>query len=734
MENKNPHSKNFDLAKQEADNAKIKAEQKSAIELVREVDKELDEYQAPFRKPWREQDNAYYGKQHKTGEDKKTVKNHIFKIIEGEVPILTDSQCGTQVNAENQARQGDADILNKAIKHVYQDQDLQLILPTLVRQSLISAPGFLYVYYNPDANGGDGKIEYKQLPWEYVKLDGNAQTIEQAERANIKIPTRRDRLARMWPEKRKEILEKKASSESQAQSHDSEGSETRDNSGSDDSGGGKPKRGSGKDIVNYLETWVKSFDLEDIPAEDTEAELVEERQELLQGNAPSVGKWENHKAHQEDHFGTRAELLAPLQLPGDTPFEQVAATVQQLLQSNPETQGLDQILLKVKIIDNHNESHSELLKLNPTSQREKYKDGWRVLKTCDDIVLYDGGNPDERNGIGHIPIVVVYCYKDDSIYGFSEIKNILDPQRSLNTVDWHEYENLKVNSNTGWKYDLESGVDPNSLTNAPGILIGHAKGTSVERLSPGTVSPQLERRRDTDAMAMEQISGVNEATQGNAGQGATSGVAIQKLQAQAIGRIRLKDRYLQSYSMKRLGTITAHLILIHWTDEKNLRLRADDGVIEDVVFDPVKMTDLGYTFEIAEGSMAGIDKDALNGFFKELLAGQHITYEEFLLVADFPKKALLLSKLKERIEKDQSAQKLQSQLQELQQQNITLKGLVNPGLVSAGDEKNLFDQAAKQALLNQLMQQAQAESQAQEQEINGNSGVDNGQPVNQGNM
>ena len=111
-----------------------------------------------------------------------------------------------------------------------------------------------------------------------------------------------------------------------------------------------------------------------------------------------------------------------------------------------------------------------------------------------------------------------------------------------------------------------------------------------------------------------------------------------------------------------------------------------------------------------------------------LLDKQHITFEDFLVVADFPKKELLLSKVKERMEQEQTLQQVQAQLQELQNQNIQLKGLIDSGLV-AGEEKKVFDVAAKQALLNQLMQHA-----APAPEMNGNPGAPQGQPENQGNM
>ena len=145
-----------------------KSQDDSVIKLVKKTKAELAKYRKTFEADWKIYDNAYYGKQHKTGEDRKTVKNHIFKIIEGEVPILTDSMPGTQVTASIQEKQEDADILNKAISFVYQDQNLPLLLPTLVRSSLQSAPGYLYAYYDSDANDGDGGIAYKQLPWKSV--------------------------------------------------------------------------------------------------------------------------------------------------------------------------------------------------------------------------------------------------------------------------------------------------------------------------------------------------------------------------------------------------------------------------------------------------------------------------------------------------------------------------------------------------------------------------------------
>lgn len=705
-------------------NDSLDVNKKEPIELVKEVQKELAEYRQPFEKEWREYDNAYYGKQHKTGESKKSVKNHIFKIIEGEVPILTDSMPGTQVDAELEQKQADAEILHKSIKYVYQDQNLPLILPTVVRSGLISAPGYIYAFYNPDAAGGEGKIEYRQLPWESVFLDGNAQTVEQSDRARIEIPMRRDAIARTWPEKREAILGTVSKSETTS-SVDSENFETRDISGSDESRG-KPQRHKAKDIVKYVETWVKSYDLEDIPQEETAEELQKERAQFTGGEVPNIGKWEDHDAHEADHVAFRAEVLAQLGLPGDAPFELVSQSIDQMLQANPEAQQLSSILLTVKMIDNHREEHAEMKKLNPSGQKPKFQDGWRLIKSVENVILYDGANPDQRDGVGHIPIVPFYGYKDDTIYGFGEVKNIIDPQRSLNDMDQREIEGLRVNGNSGWVVDHEAAVDSNQLTNEPGLVVQKKKGTEVRRLEPGQVSPQFERRKLLDAEFMEDASGINRESQGNMASSA-SGVAIQKLQTQAIGRIRLKDRYLQYYSMRRLAIITGQLIIVHWTSEKAFRLRTDDSQIEDVVFDPIKMADLGYSISISPGSMAGLDKDALNALYLQLfqVSGGAMTFEDLVMVMDFPKREMLLSKLRERAEQAQTLEQLQGEMQAIQQENASLLGLISPDILDS-EQKKVFEAARNQALFEK-MTQAQMQTQ-------GNPGAINGQPENQGNM
>lgn len=714
------------------ENKKPESMPSDALEVVKETKKELAAYRSQFEKQWKEYDDAYYGKQHKTGEDKKTVKNHIFKIIEQEIPILTDSMPGTQVTASREEDQAAADNLGKAIKYVYQDQNLQLLLPSLQRSALKSAPGYLYVTYNPDADGGDGKIEYRQLPWKSVFLDGNAQTIEQAEKARIEIPMRRDAVARMWPEKYEEIM--KIKGEDRLQDADDSDYEKRDVSkGEGDTGA--PRVHKAKDIVTYSETWVKSYELKDIEAEETAEQIAEERAQLSEGQAPDITKWENHDAHMADHEAQRGEYLAMVGLPPEATYEEAEAAVEQLIAANPQAEQIRSGLLILKIIDNHIEEHKELKKINPTGQEPKYEDGWRVIKSVENVVLYDGENPEED---GHIPLVPFYCYKDDTIYGFGEIKNLLGPQRTLNDMDWRELQSLKVTSNSGWVADLDSELTADQLTNEPGLVVLKKKGTEVRRLEPGQTSPQLQVRKESDQLAMESISGMNEQTMnGEMPTGNASGTMVQKVQTQAIGRIRLKGRTLEYYSMRRLALITASRIKNHWTQEKILRLRADDNSIEEVVYNPLETETLDYTVDVSPGSMAGVDKDALIGFYLALLNGGHIDFDMFLSATpEFPGKHTLIKKLKEKLEQQnqlaQVQQEAQAQIAQVQQENQAMQ-MQMAQMKSDGDAlKQVMLPHEKRLHQEMLRQKAIMSIEEQDQQELEQNGANHGQPENQG--
>ncbi len=144
--------------------------------------------------------------------------------------------------------------------------------------------------------------------------------------------------------------------------------------------------------------------------------------------------------------------------------------------------------------------------------------------------------------------------------------------------------------------------------------------------------------------------------------------------------------------------LVAANIMVFWSDERRMRLRSENGDIEEAIFDPIRMQDFGYSIEMAPGSMAGVDRDSLNQFYSNLLDKGHITVAQFLAVADFPKKDIL----RDMINQDQQ---VQGQIQQMQNQIILFKAVINPEMLTP-EEKQAFEQIKAQELQNQFNQQA----------------------------
>ena len=124
--------------------------------------------------------------------------------------------------------------------------------------------------------------------------------------------------------------------------------------------------------------------------------------------------------------------------------------------------------------------------------------------------------------------------------------------------------------------------------------------------------------------------------------------------------------------------------------------------------------------DVAPGSMAGVDKDALIAFYLLLLNNQHITFEMFLAACpEFPGKHILMKQLKENNvqgqqvqqaqgQYEQMIQQLQGQVQQVQEENLKLKKAHDLKRTASIDllspeEKKMADMVEKQAQIKALV-------------------------------
>lgn len=658
-----------------------KDDDKKSLRKVSDVKTKLKRYREQFEKLWRDEDEAYYGDIWKNKSEFRPYENHLFSMVEREVPILTDSQGTVTFKTHKEDIKEQVSVLSKSVDWVLKQQDIELKKPMVIRNSLISAPGYLHTYYDANANNGEGEVKIEVLPWKQVYLSGEALFPEDCESARLELKRSKSWLKLNYPNYKEKIDKLKAEDDIQYESsNDVEKYDT---------GGyarrSVPKEYKDENVLTLVKTYVKDYEIEPISLEETQEEINSATESLQNGEMPDTNKWQNHKAHIEYFSAKKTEIEAQIQ---QAQMQSQALAPEQVEELE---QQLQPIIFQLELIDQLLEAHEFLAKENPEGGKLKYKNGLRVIETVQECLLYDGESRDEHC---EIPIIPYWCYRDGTIYGHGEIRHTLDSQRMHATMTYKEYKGLKRVANPRIIVDEETGLTEDEITNDDGAIYIIPQGTNIRDDAPGQVSPQLNQFAIGRQQNIQDISGMNEATEGKMPSPDASGVSIERTQQQAIGRVRLKDRQNQLYSTKRLGKLVAQLIIQYWTEEKTFALDSGDNY-EEYLYSPLEMEALEYEVEAAPGSMAGVDKSSYNYMLSTFLSQGHITFDQFLQVAEIPKK----EKLRELI--DQQEQ-LQQQLQALQQENIKLKAQASPELLT-DEEKAMWEEMVRQESLQQQM-------------------------------
>lgn len=627
---------------------------RKTIQKINELFSEASKFRKRFEEDWKTYEAFYDGRHWPFGEQK-PVNNWCFSIIESEVPVLVDSKPGTDVVAIEEENLDKARVLKESIDFVYQQNSIDIKLSQAVRTALKVGTGMLYVDFDPDLEQGKGQIIVKNLPWRFVYFDPAASHIDEMSYLIIKLPMRVDDLRRLYPKFSDKIKEEDVDLDDVTKS-DIFRNEHRYSppSTGDISYGDSFKFDN---MAYFWEVWRKDYTMEKIPKDESMEEAQKEFEMLQQGIIPDISKHLDHEVIISYLQSQRVSFISNfLQVPP----QEIIFPMAEPIASQPEIANF------MTMLDDLVEQHVAMLDINPKGERPKYKNNLRLTLIASNTVLYDDEAPVDD---GMYPLVPVYSYKqEESVYGFGEIKNIISPQRVYDELHMAEYKSLRLNTNAGWVKDDTSQVDENSLTNEEGLVITKKQGTDVHRLDPGTVSPQLTAKQQELLANIEAISGINEATQGRRPRGVTAARAIEFLQQQAVGRIRLKSNMLEEFTMLRMGKLVASRILKYWTTTRILKVFDNNGQITSDIFNPDEMADLKYQVRVSPGSTFGLSKEVILEQTQQLLAQGVLDAETFVILNDLPFKNTILSKIQERDQLRAQAESLAIENEQLKQQ------------------------------------------------------------------
>ena len=630
-------------------------------ELVVKIDgyfKESAGQKKGFEKDLRQYEKFHDGKQWEFSDGIRPVKNHIFKVIEGQLPILTSGQPSVDVIPTEEAGFDKAKMLSSALAWVFEKQSLQLKNGQMFRSLLKTGTAFLYVDFDPDLENGLGDVTIKELNWKHCFPDPNCSDIESALFFGIKLPMRASEVKRKFPLYADKIKAQTMSVNGETGKINQYTKEDRwDGYGGLDTNGGDFIL---DDMVMYEEMWHKDYETVPVDPQETLAEIAKEAQEFMQGKAPDITQYEDHDAHQEAHneflhvflIETASKMLG-------VPPENVTDLDIQGIQQQPE------VALIMNIVQDHIEAHDEYKKINPSGEKPKYDHNLRLTIKISDDILHDDSAPVED---GMIPVAVGYCYKSaESFWATGDIKNMIDSQKEHNELGWTELSSLLLNGNNPWVVDEEAQVDADTITNDPGLVIKKKKEGDISRMPPVVVSPQLAQKQLQNEAEMEQMAGLPEASQGRAPSGFTAARAVVALQQAGNGRANLKADNYKFYTLPRLARLCLSRIIKYWNTERLLRLYDDNGKIQFIKFDPKEIADFEYDIKVVQGSSLGYDKGQLMDYMSDLVKNGMIPAKVMFQAIDVPFRSKILEALEIEDQKNMEIQKLQQMVLQYQQ-------------------------------------------------------------------
>lgn len=158
-------------------------------------------------------------------------------------------------------------------------------------------------------------------------------------------------------------------------------------------------------------------------------------------------------------------------------------------------------------------------------------------------------------------------------YGEGEIEPLMGIQKMMNKTLSTIMDYMNMTGNPVWKIPREASVDPTRISNAMGLILYYSGTRSPERDIPPALPSYYFNILTTLGRFKDNVSGVQDVTQGRKPVGVTAAEAIQTLDEAAQTRIRLKERYMTDSLNQMAVKVIARMLQFY----KNTRVEKITG-------------------------------------------------------------------------------------------------------------------------------------------------------------
>ena len=226
--------------------------------------------------------------------------------------------------------------------------------------------------------------------------------------------------------------------------------------------------------------------------------------------------------------------------------------------------------------------------------REKYPNGRHTIVVGDQLIV------DEPLELYRMPVFMVSNYKSPhNFWGMGEVEHVRTQTKAMNETFSAINENIRKMGFPIRKVTQRAkGQLTRPITGAPGEEITVVDPSDVTFEMPPPIPGYIQNYIAQVGQFMENITGVNDVTQGRKPGGVTSGRAIVALQEASQTRQRFKINKEVARFTKEIGEYMVQMILTFDEEIRSIREQDAEGQFDFTEFNPMAVYD-------ADGNMEG---------------------------------------------------------------------------------------------------------------------------------
>ena len=160
-------------------------------------------------------------------------------------------------------------------------------------------------------------------------------------------------------------------------------------------------------------------------------------------------------------------------------------------------------------------------------------------------------------------------------WGVSEVEPLQSPQQIFNKLVSFTLDVLTITGNPVWILSSDSGIDPDTIYNRPGLIIEKEPGSEVGRQEGAQLQPFVIQMIDRMEKWFNDVSGQPDVSRGIAPASVTANSAIENLQDAGQTRTRQKMRNMDNY-LTDVGQQYSSRVMQFYTQRRVFSITNDD--------------------------------------------------------------------------------------------------------------------------------------------------------------